>query len=132
MCCIHTLIDCMCLISVITVYLGAVYAYRYFEGSTGWSQTQVLEAFNGMSMDNFGYRLSLYRNNLAVGALTANSIGAVYMYHTINDGLIWSQMQKITAIDGSPGDKFSTGLALYRNILVIGSPGNSGRFFENG
>lgn len=56
--------------------------------------------------------------------------GSVYIFGTSDNGLMWSETQKIIAYDGDLRDIFGFSVAVFNNIIVVGARGagdNSGR-----
>jgi hypothetical protein len=73
--------------------------------------------------DNFGISVAIDDNTVVVGAYKNDSngsdCGAAYVYELI--GLQWLQRQKLTALDGYPGDQFGRSVAIEGNTIVVGS-----------
>ena len=49
------------------------------------------------------------------------STGSVYMYFTTNNGIAWSQTQKLTASDGAAYDYYGIAVSLYGSLLAVGA-----------
>ena len=49
--------------------------------------------------------------------------GAAYVF--LRSGERWTQHQKLTAIDGQPGDRFGSALSIEGNLLAVGAPGRT-------
>ena len=43
------------------------------------------------------------------------------MYITVDNGLTWTQQQKLLASDGAAGDNFGLSVAVYNNTIVAGA-----------
>ena len=52
--------------------------------------------------------------------------GAAYVFITDNDGITWTQEQKLVPSDGASTDRFGECLAMYSNVLVIGANRHGG------
>ena len=73
--------------------------------------------------DSFGASVAIDGNIAVVGAYLNDSngsdCGAVYVYEL--SGSQWTERQKLTALDGSPGDQFGRSVAIESNTIVVGS-----------
>ncbi|MEM7182605.1 MAG: putative Ig domain-containing protein [Spirochaetota bacterium] len=115
---------------------GAVYVYT--RSGTTWSQQAYIKAANAESSDNFGWRVALTGDTLAVsafkeasnqttitngtGASTDNSAsdsGAVYIY--TRSGTTWTQEAYIKASNAEASDFFGYNIALSGDTLAVGS-----------
>ena len=112
---------------------GAAYVFRR-TGST-WVQEAYLKASNTDAHDNFGYRVALWGETLAVGAAeedsaatgvnqdqfnqNSNNSGAVYVFGYA-DGA-WAQEAYIKAHVSVLNGRFGDSLALRGDILVAGA-----------
>jgi hypothetical protein len=54
------------LTSIHSLFTGSVYLFYSVDGQ--WSQQQKLIASDGMAVDQFGWTISLYGNNLLIGS----------------------------------------------------------------
>lgn len=115
---------------------GAVYVFVY-DGMV-WSQQAYIKASNTDAGDQFGARVALSGETLAVSApredssttgvsLTtagANNLatdsGAVYIF--VRNGTTWTQQAYLKASNTGAGDLFGTTLALFGDTLVVGAP----------
>ena len=117
---------------------GAVYVYR--RTGTSWAQEAYVKAANNDAGDEFGYRVSLDGDTLAVGAYyegsnqttitngtTASSndsssySGAVYVYK--RTGTSWAQEAYIKAANNDVEDYFGESVALSGDTLAVGATG---------
>jgi hypothetical protein len=73
--------------------------------------------------DNFGISVAIDGNTAVVGAYQNDSngsdCGAAYVYEL--SGSQWLKRQKLTALDGYPGDQFGRSVAIEGNTIVVGS-----------
>ncbi len=112
---------------------GAVYVFT--RAGITWSQEAYIKASNANAGDEFGFRVAVSGDTLAVGALkedsnstriggdqgnddTVNS-GAVYVFR--RSGTNWSQVTYIKASNTDTEDRFGYGIALSNDTLVATS-----------
>jgi hypothetical protein len=103
--------------------VGAAYVYK--RGSDGnWSEVQKLTASNGESGDHFGSSVSLSGDYALVGVSHEDSeginSGAAYVYRRGSES-IWSEVQKITASNGSSFDEFGHSVSLSGDYALVGA-----------
>ena len=106
---------------------GAAYIFR--RSGSKWIQQQKVTSTDGAAFDRFAWSLSMSSdgNTLVVGA-PYNKIsgkseqGSAYVF--VRYGGKWIQQQKLTASDGSVGDRFgwSASISGVGDIIVIGAP----------
>ena len=95
-------------------------AYVFTFDGTGWGETQMLLASDGVAGDDFGRSLAVDGGTLMVGAtghLHGSSYGAVYVF--VRDGSQWIETQELTATVGNLG---ALSLSLDGPVAVMGSP----------
>ncbi len=114
---------------------GAVYVFR--RTGTAWQQEAYLKASNPGASDQFGYRVALSGDTLAIGANLENSAsqgvggdqddnaavdsGAVYVFR--RTGTAWQQEVYLKASNTGAGDQFGASVALAGDTLAVGAPG---------
>jgi hypothetical protein len=114
---------------------GAVYVFS--NNGSGWSQEAYLKPSNPDFQDQFGNRVALVGNLLAVGAPgerssatginrnqndeSAVNSGAVYLFERTESGA-WNQIAYLKASNTDPGDSFGAAVALDRDTLAVGAP----------
>ena len=100
---------------------GAAYVFD-FDGSI-WSQSAKLLASDGADSDRFGAAVSIENDRVLIGAFLndENGIesGAAYMFQ--NDGVNWSQTDKIMSNDSADYDWFGFAVSLSGNQALIGA-----------
>jgi hypothetical protein len=102
---------------------GAVYVYQRL--GEAWSEGVKLMAADAQAGDQFGLRVALSADTLAVGAPYkrvspgGNAAGAVYIFQ--HQGGAWTQQARLTASDGAPYDLFGSALALQGDTLAVGA-----------
>ncbi|KAK3241895.1 hypothetical protein CYMTET_48377 [Cymbomonas tetramitiformis] len=103
---------------------GSVYVYNV--SNSGATFVQKVTANDGSFGDYFGSSVALSNTHLVVGAAhdddQGSSAGSVYVYSVSDSGVTF--VQKVTASDGSSGDKFGDSIGLSGTHLVVGAPGD--------
>jgi uncharacterized repeat protein (TIGR01451 family) len=99
-------------------------AYVFVRSGTTWTQQQKLLASDGQAFDEFGISVSLFGDTAVIGArLDDNShgtnAGAAYVFE--RSGTVWTQQQKLLALDGAPDDDFGWTVSIWGDTAVIGA-----------
>ena len=108
---------------------GSAYIYEYDPTTTTWRLDAQIFATDSQGGDSFGVSVALNRNRAIVGAYKDNtdfggiSVGSVYIFQKINS-TAWVEDAKLENSDGMGDDGFGTQVAIYRDVAVVGSPGN--------
>jgi hypothetical protein len=106
---------------------GAVYIFR--RSGSKWIQEKMVTSTDGATFDRFAWSLSMSSdgNTMVVGVpyikISGKSEqGAAYIF--VRYGGKWIQQQKLTASDGSAGDRFGSSVSISGDgiIIVIGAP----------
>lgn len=110
---------------------GAVYVFRR-DGAT-WVQDAYLKASNVEALDNFGLRVAVSGDTLAVAAPGedsasatdpadngADASGAVYVFRRSGDA--WQEEAYLKAANLAGNDSFGTSIALAGDVLAVGAP----------
>jgi nucleoside-specific outer membrane channel protein Tsx len=93
-----------------------------FDASTGWSQVAKLAASDGATGDQFGVAVAISGDLALVGAFVADGNGENSGSAYVFDGSAgWSEVAKLTASDGAPGDIFGTSVAISGDLALIGA-----------
>jgi hypothetical protein len=101
---------------------GAVYTF-YREDNVSWSKGQKLTASDGDNFDYFGVSVSIDGNYSIVGAYgDKNEKGSAYIF--TRNGTIWSEDQKLIALDGEEGDCFGYSVSINGGYAIIGAYGD--------
>jgi Bacterial Ig domain/FG-GAP repeat len=118
---------------------GAAYAfYRDQGGPDAWGQVAKLTAADGAYDDRFGVSAALSADTVVVGAHMADvggnaGQGAAYVFYRDQGGPgAWGQVAKLTAADGTAGDRFGVSAVVDGDAAVVGADfaqagGNWGR-----
>ncbi len=107
---------------------GVVMVY----GNTGkrWTFTQQLRASDGRlgSGSRFGHSVAVSGPLAVIGAPQedgrARDAGAAYVFRF--DGTQWLEEQKLTASDAMAEDHYGESVAIWNNLVLVGSPGHDG------
>src|SRR5262249_14066802 len=100
---------------------GAAYAFTRSLTASGvtWTQQQKLTANDGAANDSFGSSVAISGDTAVVGAEIASigsSVfqGSAYAFTRsfIGSGAAWTQLQRITALDGAAADRFGHSVAI--------------------
>ncbi|TLF44662.1 Calx-beta domain-containing protein [Maribacter aurantiacus] len=101
---------------------GAVYVFQK-DVANLWNETQKLEASDAYFSDHFGYSLSVFEDNLFIGAPndddTAINTGSVYVFEKVNNN--WSEKQKLVSLDPETYNGFGISVDVYEDTAIIGS-----------
>jgi hypothetical protein len=98
-------------------------AYVFVRNGTAWTMQQELSPSDGTAFMDFGRSVAIDGDTVVVGADEKavgfnNNQGAVYVF--VRSGTVWTQQQKLTASDGTSGDKLGFSVALSGDTAVIG------------
>ncbi len=106
---------------------GSVYVFERNEGGAdAWGQTAKLIASDGGMYDYFGNAVAISEDagTIVIGAYEDNDrgddSGSAYVFDRNGAGT-WDQMDKLTASDGAPDDRFGCSVAVSGDIVAIGT-----------
>ncbi len=106
-------------IAVIWLCVGSVWGQSW-----GNRIEQKIKSFDAESGDEFGWAVSSTENTIVVGAWAKNiRQGAAYVFGLNDDGT-WSEVTKLTAIDGGSDDNFGWAVSISENTIAIGAHGS--------
>ncbi|HYL78170.1 MAG TPA: hypothetical protein VEU96_28400, partial [Bryobacteraceae bacterium] len=95
-------------------------AHVFVRSGGVWSPQENLTALDGAANDNFGLSASVSGDTVVIGAFSKNSNqGTAYAF--VRSGGVWSQQQKLTALDGAVGDSFGFSASVSGDTAVIGA-----------
>lgn len=96
-------------------------AYVFVRNGSSWQQQAKLTATNGQALDEFGNAVDIDGDTALIGAYrSANSFrGDAYVF--IRNGGIWTQQQKLSALDGLSNDEFGYAVSLDGDTVAIGA-----------
>jgi len=108
--------------------VGAVYAFRSFDGGTTWAQVAKLTASDAAADDEFHYSVGIDGSLAVIGArfddegsFFENS-GAAYVFKTTDSGVSWAEVDKLTTSDGFAFDNLGFSVSIDGSLVVVGSP----------
>ncbi len=101
---------------------GAAYVFeRNSGGADSWGQVARLTRTSGAADDNFGAHVSLDLDTVAISANGAGG-GVVTLFERNAGGAdAWGEVRQITPSDAGSGDQFGSGVALDRDLLLVGA-----------
>ena len=100
-------------------------AYVFVRPENGWSdtmETAKLTPSHGEEQDMFGGSVSIYGDNIAIGAPHNDDKGSVYLFEKPETG--WVNMHetvKLTAINADADANFGVSVSLYDSYLAVGA-----------
>ncbi len=98
---------------------GAAYVFEEQRGE--WRQTAQLEGSDLTVGDEFGFRVAIEEDRVAVGAYAQeDQRGAVYLFD--HNGSRWEQAVRLTAPEAVAGDCFGLALDISDGAVLIGAP----------
>lgn len=99
-------------------------AYIFVREGTVWTEEQKLTGANGNAGDRFGSSVAVEGDTAIVGAPledeAGDDAGSVSVF--TRSGTVWSQEQKLTAMDPGAFDHFGLSVSLSANTVLIGTP----------
>ncbi len=103
---------------------GAAYFFSRSGFGAPWAEAQQLAAADGAAGDAFGEALAMAGGYALISAHlagigAADDQGAAYVF--VLAGAVWSEEQKLVAVDGMAGDQFGYALALDEGRAVVGA-----------
>jgi uncharacterized protein (TIGR03437 family) len=98
-------------------------AYVFVRSGANWSQQAKLTASDGAKFDLFGSSVAVDGDTVVVGAYSASSKGAAYVF--ARTGTSWTQQAKLTASDGVANDFFGLSSSVSGDTVVIGAIGRN-------
>ncbi|CAH0379937.1 unnamed protein product [Pelagomonas calceolata] len=102
---------------------GSVYV---FEKSTWGTYDQVakLTASDAAANDLFGSSVAIDGATIVIGASSAGTGGAVYVFRTTDGGATYVEVAKLTADDAAAIDQFGISVAIAGDTIVVGVDGD--------
>jgi len=102
---------------------GSVYV---FEKSTWGTYDQVakLTASDAAANDLFGSSVAIDGATIVIGASSAGTGGAVYVFRTSDGGATYDEVAKLTAADAAVEDTFGLSVAIAGDTIVVGAYGD--------
>ena len=92
--------------------------------ASGWTQLAKLTAGDGAANDMFGYSVSISGDTVVIAALLEDDMrGSAYVFTRDTAGDLasgWTQVDKLTASDGTTDDNFGNSVSIDGDTIVIG------------
>ncbi len=102
---------------------GSGAAYVFVRTGTTWAQQTKLLPLDGAAGDNFGAGVSIDGDTVVIGADLdddgGDASGSAYVF--VRSGTVWTQQQKLTALDASPADQFAFSVSISGDTIVVGA-----------
>ena len=99
-------------------------AYVFTRNGTAWTQQQKLTASDGAAGDQFGWSVAVDGETVVIGAQSDDGArGAAYVFR--RSGTVWTQEQKLTAVDGATFDQFGYSVSISGDSVVCGAVADS-------
>ena len=110
-------------------------AYIFVRNGATWIQQQKLIASDAAASDSLGTSVAISGDVLVIGAdsdlVGSNSNqGSAYVF--TRTGVIWGEVQKLTASDGATGDSFGATVAISGDMIVMGANNDDVLFTNQG
>lgn len=107
---------------------GSVHVFRRHDGGTPgdphddtWHFSSKLTASDAAPKENFGWRVDLDGDRMAVSAIHDYGPGAVYVFRRSGNGISWIEETKIAAPAEYGSSEFGIAIALHGQYLAIGA-----------
>lgn len=102
---------------------GAVHVYRFV--GDAWTPFEIIASHDLQEFDDFGRSVSVDGDRLIVGAPgtdpVENNEGAAYVFEF--NGETWGEVDKLTADETNPGDRFGWDVSLQGDLVIVGAFG---------
>jgi len=99
-------------------YMGSAYIFK--RTGTSWYFEAKLQDYYGDPSDIFGWFVSLKGDYALIGSPGDDGYkGSAYIFQ--RSGSSWTQQYKLTASDGTSGDRFGRSVSLYGDYALIGA-----------
>ena len=106
-------------------------AYVFVRDGGGWTEQAKLVASDGVPGDRFGASVHISGDWAAAGASYDNAgSGSTYVFR--RSGASWTEVVRLRATDGSPGDCFGASVCIGGDYLIVGAFGDDDRGYESG
>ncbi len=103
---------------------GSVYAFE-LNALGFWQKWDKFTASDGAASDAFGWDVDMYGDNLVIGAFgdddNGPTSGSAYVFNRTSSTAYYTEVDKLTASDGSDYDYFGRSVAIDRNNIIIGA-----------
>jgi len=104
---------------------GSAYVFRY--NGTSWVQEAKLTASDGMTLDKFGWSVSISNDTIMIGSkwndVAASDSGAAYIFRY--NGTTWVQEAKLFPANGQLDEHFGYSVTIEGDVAVGGATWNN-------
>jgi len=104
------------------------YVDIYRTDGLAWVQEATLVASDGSLGDNFGKAVSIFKDQIIIGAYADDDMGefsgSAYVYEKTTDS--WVEQAKILPSNGAPSGYFGTAVSIAGNHAIVGAPSAPG------
>jgi len=100
-------------------------AYVFVRSGTTWTEQAKLTASDPVTLDFFGFSVSISGDTAIVGAsgsLFGSGPGFAYVF--VRSGTTWTEQAKLTASDAAAGDFFGFSVSISGDTAIVGAHGN--------
>lgn len=123
--------------SCLTSLVGSVYIYELNHNTGNWDKTAELTTSDRLGYDNVGYVVGISGDVVVVSARYDDigsdiNRGSVYIFKKNTNTDIWEQKAKLLSSDGVGNDIFGEDVAIDRDNVVVGAPGDDPHGSESG
>ena len=102
-------------------HAGAAYIFAW--NGARWTEQARLTASDREAGDNLGYSVSISGDTAVIGAMgdaeNGPNAGAAYVF--VRNGSEWVEQAKLTAADGTQGDRFGWRVAISEDTIFVGA-----------
>jgi len=99
-------------------------AYVFVRSGGVWTQQQKLTALDAAEFDFFGASVSVSGDTAVVGVSRDSSLGGTGLgsaYVFVRSGAVWTQQQKLTALDAAADDQFGFSVSVSGDTALVGA-----------
>jgi len=94
-------------------------AYVFYKDGNQWAEQAKLLPSDGEAHDRFGSSVAMYENAVVVGAYTAGTSGAAYVFR--RSAGQWVQEAKLVPTDTNYGAEFGVSVAISEDLILVGA-----------
>ncbi len=109
-------------------------AYVFTRNGLSWPQQAKLTASDGAIGDGFGVSVAISGDTAIVGAGLDDALisdqGSAYAY--VRNGTSWTEQARLTASDGTTGDRFGISVAISGDNVIVGAWSDDAPFLDQG
>jgi hypothetical protein len=111
---------------------GTGAAYIFKRNIDEWNEQAKLMADDAAIGDEFGYSVSISGDHAVIGAQedddNGTESGSAYIFR--RSGSTWTQVAKLTPMDGAQNDRFGWSVSISGTYVIVGTTANAAYIFE--